>query len=233
MRAIDVMTSSVLVATPEMSVQAAAKLLAENHISGMPVVDTAGQVIGMISEGDLLHRTEIDTDADAAGTRRSWWLDFLASTRELASTYVKEHARTVGDVMSDTVVSVTEDTPLAEIANLLERRRIKRVPVMRDGKLVGIVSRSNLIRALASVPVDALPVASSDQQIHDAIVRELSNHRWAQPSQNVIVKEGVVHLWAVVQSEEERRAICVAAQSVPGVKEVKSHIEFPMVLPTM
>jgi CBS-domain-containing membrane protein len=233
MRALDVMTPSVLVAIPEMTVQAAAKLLAENHISGMPVVDTAGQVIGMISEGDLLHRTEIDTDAEANGQRRSWWLDFLASTRELASTYVKEHARTVRDVMSGTVVSVAEDTPLAEIANLLERRRIKRVPVMRDGKLVGIVSRSNLIRALASVPADALPVASSDQQIHDAIVRELSNHRWAQPSQNVIVKEGIVHLWAVVQSEEERRAICVAAESVYGVKGVKSHIEFPMALPAM
>jgi CBS domain-containing protein len=233
MRAIDVMTPAVLVAAPEMTVQAAAKVLAENHISGMPVVAAGGQVIGMISEGDLLHRTEIGTDADAEGQRRSWWLDFLASTRELASTYVKEHARTVRDVMSEKVVSVAEDTPLAEIANLLERRRIKRVPVMRDEKLIGIVSRSNLIRALASVPPDALPVASSDQQIHDAIVRELNNHRWAQPSQNVIVTEGIVHLWGVIQSEEERRAICVAAESVPGVKEVKSHLEFPMVLPAL
>jgi CBS domain-containing protein len=233
MRAIDVMTPAVLVAAPEMTVQAAAKVLAENHISGMPVVAAGGQVIGMISEGDLLHRTEIGTDADAEGQRRSWWLDFLASTRELASTYVKEHARTVRDVMSEKVVSVAEDTPLAEIANLLERRRIKRVPVMRDEKLIGIVSRSNLIRALASVPPDALPVASSDQQIHDAIVRELNNHRWAQPSQNVIVTEGIVHLWGVIHSEEERRAICVAAESVPGVKEVKSHLEFPMVLPAL
>jgi CBS domain-containing protein len=233
MRAIDVMTPAVLVAAPEMTVQAAAKVLAENPISGIPVVAAGGQVIGMISEGDLLHRTEIGTDADAEGQRRSWWLDFLASTRELASTYVKEHARTVRDVMSEKVVSVAEDTPLAEIANLLERRRIKRVPVMRDEKLIGIVSRSNLIRALASVPPDALPVASSDQQIHDAIVRELNNHRWAQPSQNVIVTEGIVHLWGVIQSEEERRAICVAAESVPGVKEVKSHLEFPMVLPAL
>ncbi|RKE37960.1 BON domain-containing protein [Paraburkholderia sp. BL23I1N1] len=233
MHAIDVMTPAVVVTAPEMTVQAAAKRLADNHISGMPVVDAGGQVIGMISEGDLLHRTEIDTDADAEGKRRSWWLDFFASTRELASTYVKEHARTVRDVMSDKVVSVAEDTPLADIADLLERRRIKRVPVMRDGKLVGIVSRANLIRALASVPADALPVASGDQQIHDAIVRELSNHRWAQPSQNVIVKQGIVHLWAVVQSEEERRAICVAAQSVHGVKEVRSYIEFPMALPAM
>jgi CBS-domain-containing membrane protein len=233
MRAIDVLTPSVLVAAPEMTVQAAAKLLAENHISGMPVVDSEGQVIGMISEGDLLHRAEIGTDAEADGQRRSWWLEFLASTRELASTYVKEHAHTVRDVMSTTVLSVAEDTPLAEVANLLERRHIKRVPVLRDGKLVGIVSRSNLIRALASVSSEALPEASSDQQIREAIVRELSNHRWAQPSQNVIVKEGVVHLWGVIQSEEERRAICVAAQSVAGVKEVKSHLEFPMVLPAL
>jgi CBS domain-containing protein len=233
MRAIDVMTPAVVVATPEMTVQAAAKLLADRHISGMPVVDAGGQVLGMIREGDLLHRTEIGTDAAAEGQRRSWWLDLLASTRELASTYVKEHARTVRDVMSDKVVSVAEGTPLVEIANLLERRRIKCVPVMRDEKLIGIVSRSNLIRALASVPPDALPVASTDQQLHDAIVRELSDHRWAQPSQNVIVKEGIVHLWGVIRSEEERRAICVAAESVPGVKEVKSHLELPMVLPVL
>lgn len=224
MRAIDVMTPSVLVASPEMTVQAAAKLLAENHISGMPVVDAGGQVVGMISEGDLLHRIELGT----GGRRRSWWLELLASTRELASTYVKERARTVGDVMSDTVVSVEEDTPLADIADLLERRQIKRVPVMRDGKLVGIVSRSNLIRALASVQPDAVPAASDDQDMREAIVRELSHHRWAQPRQNIIVKDGVVHLWGVIHSKEERRAICAAAESVSGVKEVKSHLDFPV-----
>ncbi|SDH30952.1 CBS domain-containing protein [Paraburkholderia phenazinium] len=233
MRAIDVMTPEVVVAAPDMTVQAVAKLLAENYISGMPVVDAQGQVIGMISEGDLLHRREIDTDAEADEHRRSWWLDFLASTRELASKYVKEHAHTVRDVMSNRIVSVAEDTSLAEIANLLELRRIKRVPVMRDGKLVGVVSRSNLIRALASVSPEALPATSNDQEIREAILRELSKHRWAQPSQNVIVKDGIVHLWGVIQSEEERRAICVAAESVPGVKEIESHLEFPMVLPAM
>ena len=128
MRAIDVMTSSVIVASPDMSVQAAAKLLDDNRISGMPVVDAAGQVTGMVSEGDLLRRVEIGTGE----RRRSWWLEFFASTRELASAYVKEHAHTVKDIMSQPVVSVREDTPLTEIADLLERHHIKRVPVMRD-----------------------------------------------------------------------------------------------------
>lgn len=233
MRATDVMTRSVQVASPGMTVQAVAKQLAESRISGMPVVDKAGKVIGMISEGDLLHRREIDTDAEAGGHTRSWWLDLFASTRELASAYVKEHAHTVRDVMSDRVVSVTEDTTLAEIAKLLERRRIKRVPVIRDGKLVGIVSRSNLIRALASVPSVAPPAISGDLEIREAILCELGNHHWGLSSQNVIVKEGVAHLWGVIESEEERRAICVAAESVPGVKEVRSHLEFPTVLPSM
>jgi osmotically-inducible protein OsmY len=98
---------------------------------------------------------------------------------------------------------------------------------MRDGKLVGIVSRSNLIRALASVPPDTLPEASSDQELREAIVRELSNHRWAQPSQNVIVKDSIVHLWGVIQSEEERRAICVAAESVPGARRSRFTLNFP------
>ena len=224
MRAIDVMTSSVIVASPDMNVQAAATLLDDNRISGMPVVDAAGQVIGMVSEGDLLRRTEIGTGE----RRRSWWLEFFASTRELASAYVKEHAHTVKDIMRQPVVSVREDTALADIADLLERHRIKRVPVLRDGKLVGIVSRANLIRALASVAPDTPATLSSDQEIREAVLRELSGQRWALRRDGVIVQEGVVHLWGIVQSEDERRAIRVAAEGVPGVKGVRDHLYFPI-----
>ena len=224
MRAMDVMTSSVIVVSPDTSVQAAAKLLDDNRISGMPVVDADGQVLGMVSEGDLLRRTEIATDE----RRRSWWLELFTSTRELASTYVKGHAHTVKDIMHQPVVSVREDTPLAEIADLLERHRIKRVPVMRDGKLVGIVSRSNLIRALASVAPDKLAILSSDQEIREAVLHELSGRRWALPRHNVMVQDGVVHLWGIVRSEDERSAIRVAAEGVPGVKGVRDHLYFPI-----
>jgi CBS domain-containing protein len=224
MRAIDVMTSSVIVASPDMNVQEAAKLLDDNRISGMPVVDAAGQVIGMVSEGDLLRRTEIGIGE----RRRSWWLELFTSTRELASAYVKAHAHTVLDIMHEPVVTVREETSLAEIADLFERNRIKRVPVLRDGKLVGIVSRSNLIRALASVAPDTQATSSSDQEVREAVLRELCGRRWALPRHGVIVHDGVVHLWGVVHSEDERRAICVAAEGAPGVKGVRGHLYFPI-----
>jgi CBS domain-containing protein len=144
MRAIDVMTSEVISVDENASVAAVASLLAEREISGVPVVDSANRVIGMVSEGDLLHRAETGTER-----RRSWWLEMMASTNKLAGEYVKAHGRTVKDVMTRAVISVAEATPIADIALLLETNGIKRVPVVRDGKLVGIVSRANLVQALA------------------------------------------------------------------------------------
>ena len=143
MRAMDVMTSEVITVGQNTSVQTVAKLLAERGISAVPVVDRENRVIGMVSEGDLLHRAETGTER-----RRSWWLDMMASTNKLAGDYVKSHSGKVRDIMTRDLISVTETTPVADIAVLLETNRIKRVPVVRDGKLVGIVSRANLVRAL-------------------------------------------------------------------------------------
>jgi CBS domain-containing protein len=230
MRALDVMTPFVITASLDMTVRDAAKQLVDNHISGMPVVDASGKVVGVVSEGDLLHRVETGT----ASRRRSWWLEFLTSNRQLASTYIKEHAHRVKDVMSERVISVSEETPLAEIADLLERYRIKRVPVLKDGKLVGIVSRANLIRALASVEPGAQTLSTpSDQDIRVAVVQALREQRWALPPENVIVTGSVVHLWGVIESEEEHRAICITAEGVPGVKSVESHLEYPPMIPAM
>jgi CBS domain-containing protein len=229
MRASDVMTPDVVTVTPKATIFAAAKLLADNHISGLPVIDESGAMVGIVSEGDLLHRAEIGTGA----RRRAWWLEMLSSTRNLALAYTKEHAQKVEDVMTTDVVSVDENTALDEIADLLERRRIKRVPVMREGKVVGIVARGNLIRALASAAPVLAEELHDDESIRNAVLAELRGHRWALPRQNVIVADGVVHLWGVVETEEERRAIRVAAESVPGVKRVESHLEFPPVVPAM
>ncbi|NRO98258.1 CBS domain-containing protein [Paraburkholderia sp. NMBU_R16] len=230
MRALDIMTSPVVTASPGMTTQAAAKLLADNHISGAPVVDAAGRVVGIVSEGDLLRRAEIGTGT----ARRSWWLELLAGTRELAAAYVKEHGHVVGDVMNDRVISIGSDMPLKEIADVLERNRIKRVPVLDGGKLVGIVSRANLIRALASVaPADDSLSARNDTSIRDAIVREMSGTRWALSKKDVIVMDGVAHLWGVIESEEEKRAIRITAEAVPGVKEVVSHLTYPPIIPAM
>lgn len=147
MRALDIMTPSVVTATPDMTIHDAARLFVDHHISGMPVVDATGQVVGIVSQGDLLHRAENGTGHG----KRPWWLEFLLSSpREQAARYVKEHGRLVGDVMSNQVISIFEDMPLDQIADLMERRHLKRVPVLTEGKLVGIVSRSNLIRALVA-----------------------------------------------------------------------------------
>ncbi|WP_438396303.1 CBS domain-containing protein [Caballeronia sp. DA-9] len=230
MRALDVMTRAVITVKPETSVREAAALFAENHISGAPVVDDEGRLIGMITEGDLIHRIETGTQT----RRRSWWLDFFSSTRDLAATYIKENARSVRDVMTEKVISVREGTPVSEIADLLERHRIKRVPVVYDGELLGIVSRANLVKALASVPKEtASAQPDADEAIRNAVLRELANHRWALAAENVIVNAGTVHLWGVVTSVEQARAMCVAAENVPGVKGVEDHTDFPVVIPAM
>jgi CBS domain-containing protein len=231
MFAIDVMTPSVICAQPDMTVQEAAQRLVDNRISGMPVVDANGVLVGIVSEGDLLHRVETGTE-----TKRSRWLELFSSTRDLAGTFVKEHGRKVADVMSTTVFSVEEQTSVADIAELMEVRRIKRVPVMRGAELVGIVTRGNLIRALASAasPVITQETAStSDREIAEAIVAALSDKRWALPKENVIVRDGVAHLWGVIQSEEEERALCIAALEVKGVKEARAHLSYPAVMPLM
>jgi CBS domain-containing protein len=230
MRALDIMTPAVVTATPEMTIHDAATLFVEHHISGMPVVDADGKVVGIVSQGDLLHRVETGTGR----SKRPWWLELLASSpREQAARYVKEHGHTVGDVMCDTVISITEDMPLQQIADLMERRHLKRVPVLKDGKLVGIVSRSNLIRALASVAPVVDSAAHDDASLRDAIVMEMHGQRWGLPKQGVLVKDGVAHLWGVIESEEEKRAIHVAAEGVPGIKRVESHLVFPSVIPSL
>jgi len=163
MRAMDVMTTEVITVDPDVSVQAVAKLLSERGISGVPVIDAADRLVGIVSEGDLLHRVETGTER-LPGRPRSWWLDTIALDRELARDYVKSHGRTARDVMTRDVISVIDTTDLAEIAMLLETKRIKRVPVLRDGKLVGIVSRANLMRALAVTESDpAVDVTADDR----------------------------------------------------------------------
>src|SRR5271166_2799102 len=172
------------------SISAVAKLLAERGISAVPVVDSSNRVIGMVSEGDLLHRAETGTER-----RRSWWLEMIASTNELAGDYVKSHSGAVKDVMTRDVISVTDTTDLAEIALLLETNGIKRVPVVRDGKLVGIVSRANLVQALAMTLTEpGTPAANDDRAIRERLLGELKTQRWAEIAPaNITVRDGVVH----------------------------------------
>jgi CBS domain-containing protein len=230
MRALDIMTTSVITATPGMAIHEAARLLVDHHISGMPVVDATGEVIGMVCHGDLLHRVENGT---GHGKRR-WWLEYLLSSpREQAARYTKEHGHFVGDVMCDQVISIDEDMPLVQIANLMERRHLKLVPVLRTRRLVGIVSRSNLIRTLANATPTVDSAWHDDASLRDAVIREMHGQRWRLPKQSVRVEHGVVHLWGVIGSMEEKQAIRVAAEGVPGVTRVECHLLFPSVIPAL
>jgi len=237
MRAMDVMTTNVITVDPDTSVQAVAKLLSEQAISGVPVINAAGRLVGIVSEGDLLHRVETGTERrpgePLAGRRRSWWLETIGSPRELARDYLKSHGRTAGDVMTREVISVTETTELADVAMLLETKTIKRVPVLRDGKLVGIVSRSNLVRALAATRSEpAIDADSDDRGIREKLLAELMSQEWFNAKQwfriwaaDIIVRDGIVHFWfSADHSEEERRAARVVADNIAGVRRVEEHI---------
>jgi CBS domain-containing protein len=226
MRAMDVMTTNVITVGPNTSVQEVATLLSERGISGVPVVDAEDRVVGIVSEGDLLHRIETGTERRVE-RRRSWWLDRIGSDEDLARDYVKSHGRTVKDVMTREVISVTDTTELADIATLLETKSIKRVPVIRDGKLVGIVSRANLVRALAAAGTHlTTDAASDDRTIRDKLLAELKGQEWVHTwAADIIVRDGVVHLWCSDdRPDEERRALRVAAENVPGVRGVEEHI---------
>jgi CBS domain-containing protein len=217
----DVMTTSVAAVPPHMAVEDVAAFLLERRISAAPVVDDDGRLLGIVSEGDLLRRPETGTERP-----RSWWLSLFASSTEAAADYIKTHGRRAIDVMTGDVVTVGEDTPLSEVAGLLERNRIKRLPVVRDGRLVGIISRADLLRALAAArPAPAPPSAADDRAIRDQLMAHL--RKVGLPHLhlvNVVVSDGVVHLWGLVDSEVEGKALRIAAEEVPGVRAVESHL---------
>jgi CBS domain-containing protein len=223
MNASDIMTFPVVTAAPHTPVREIAALLLKHRISAVPVMEE-GRVVGLVSEGDLLHRHEIGTDRDDRA--RSWWLWLLGTERSIGD-YVRSHARYARDVMTREVVSVAPETPIAEIASLLETRGIKRVPVLAGDRLVGIVSRANLIQALAVTPVPGArnpKHGHGDQAIRTRLIAELERQPWWRGgSSSVIVTEGVVHYWGTISAEEERTAARVAAENVAGVRAVEDH----------
>jgi len=226
MRAMDVMTTNVITVEPDTAVQELATLLSDRGISGVPVLDRDNRLVGVVSEGDLLHRAETGTERRTQ-RRRSRWLDNFASDQEAARDYVKAHGRTVREIMTRDVISVSDTTELADIATLLETRRIRRVPVVRDGQLVGIISRANLVRALAMTKSEsAIEADSDDRTIRQKLIAELTGQEWVHMwGADIIVRDRVVHLWfSDDRSDEERQAVRIAAENIPGVRQVQEHI---------
>ena len=216
MRAIDVMVRDVVTVHPDTDVAEAIRLLAEHDVSALPVVDPAGNLVGVLSEADLIHRVEIGTEK-----HRPRWQEAVTGASTLAADFAKSHGKKVSEIMTSGVISVSEDTPLSEIATLFERKGIKRVPVAKDGKLVGIVSRSNLIQALASVVGRMDRHDETDRQIRLELMSRLQQQSWTDfGSRNVTVSDGVVHLWGLVGSQAEHKALLALAETVPGVSRV-------------
>jgi CBS domain-containing protein len=217
------MVTSVITVGPQASVQEVAGLLLTNRISGLPVVSDQGDLVGIVSEGDLLHRAEAGT-----GRRRPWWLAILTGRDVLAAEYVREHSCKVADVMTRHVITATPDTSLQDIAHLLEKNGIKRVPIVAGGRLVGIVSRANLLHGLIARPGGREPVEDSgerDRRIRAEVQEVMAKNPWLEREHmNLVVSDGVVHVWGIVRSEEHRNALRAALRAIPGVLGVEDHL---------
>ena len=198
----------------------AIQIMLDRHISGLPVVDKDAHLVGIVTEGDFLRRAETGTQR-----RRPRWLEFLAGPGRLAQDYARSHARKVGEVMTPDPITVDEDAALDDIVRLMEKRQIKRLPVVRGNNVVGIVSRANLLHALASVAREAKPAAQSDEAIRALLLAELAKQPWAPVALiNPVVRDGVVELWGTITDERERPALMIAAENVPGVKAVHDRL---------
>ncbi|MFK4506600.1 CBS domain-containing protein [Bradyrhizobium huanghuaihaiense] len=221
MRAHHIMTKDVVAVTPHTTIEQAARIMLQMHISGLPVIDDAGNLVGMVSESDFLRRSEIGT-----GRRHAAWLKFLMGPERAAADFVHERGRKVADVMTKQVVSVQEDADLAELVDLMEKNGIKRVPVMRGKAPVGIVTRTNVLQAVASLVHEIPDPTADDEHIRERITRAVYATDWRPIGFEVNVRKGVVHLHGLVTTDEARQAAIVATENTAGVKEVHDHLCF-------
>jgi CBS domain-containing protein len=219
MKAADIMTRNVITVAPDTSVFQAAQLMLEKRISGLPVVDKNGHLVGMVTEGDFLRRTETDTER-----RRSSWLQFLTSKGQLADEYVHAHGRKVEEIMSRDPQYVSDTATLEDVVRLMEDRGIKRVPVLRGDTIVGLVTRANLLQVLASVATAVPAVKKSDADLREQILAEFKKLSWCPAGVNVLVRNGDVELWGSILDERQRGALKVVVENIPGVKTIHDHI---------
>ncbi|MBR0764459.1 CBS domain-containing protein [Bradyrhizobium japonicum] len=221
MRAIHVMTRDVVAVTPHTTIEEAAKIMLQMHVSGLPVIDDAGNLVGMVSQSDFLRRSELGT-----GRRHAAWLTFFMGPGRAAAEFIHERGRKVEDVMTRKVITIQEETSLADIVALMEKHDIKRVPVMRGKGVVGIVTRSNLLQAMASLAHEIPDPTADDEHIRERITRAIEATDWRPIGFRVTSRQGVVHLHGLITTDEARRATIVAAENTNGVKEVHDHLCF-------
>jgi CBS domain-containing protein len=219
MRAHQIMTRPVITVTPDTTIVDAATTMLQRHVSGLPVVDTGGKLLGVVSEGDFIRRSEIGT-----GRKRGRWLRFILGPGKSASDFIHEHGSKVSEIMSTSPFTITEDTELAEIVALMEKNHVKRLPVMRGSQVVGIVSRANLLQAVASLARQVPDPTADDDHIRNRVIDALEKNDWCPFGLSVIVKDGIVHLSGVITEERSRQAAVVAAENIQGVQKVHDHL---------
>jgi CBS domain-containing protein len=219
MRAHQIMTRPVIAITPETTVLDAANTMLQRRVSGLPVVDATGNLVGIVSEGDFIRRSEIGTQR-----KRGWLLKFILGPGQAATDFVHDHGRKIAEIMTPEPLTITEDTTLEEIVALMERNHVKRLPVTREDRLVGIVSRANLLQAVASLAREIPDPTADDDHIRNRIINALAKNDWCPQSLNVIVRDGIVHLSGIITDERSRQAAVVAAENVTGVDKVHDHL---------
>jgi CBS domain-containing protein len=219
MRAHQIMTRPVISVTPETTIVDAANTMLQKHVSGLPVLDAAGKLVGIISEGDFIRRSEIGTQR-----KRGRFLRFILGPGQDAVDFVHEHGRKIAEIMTPEPVTIGEDTPLEEIVRLMEKKNIKRLPVVRGDKVVGIVSRSNLLQAVASLAREIPDPTADDDHIRNRVIDALAKNDWCPFGLSVVVRNGIVHLSGVITEERSRQASIVAAENVTGVNKVHDHL---------
>ena len=220
MRAHQIMSRPVITVTPDTTIVEAANTMLQKHISGLPVVDATGKLVGMLSEGDFVRRSEIGTQR-----RRSRFLRFILGPGKAASDFVREHGRKVSEIMTtEPLLTVGEETTLEEIVELMERNNIKRLPVISNDKVVGMVSRSNLLQAVASLAKDVPDPTADDDHIRNRVIDTMAKQDWCPFGLSIVVRDGIVHVSGVITEERSRQAAIVAAESVTGVKTVHDHL---------
>jgi CBS domain-containing protein len=219
MRAHQIMTRTVITVTPDAKITDAANIMLQKHVSGLPVVDASGKLVGIVSEGDFIRRSEIGTQR-----KRSRFLKFILGPGKAATDFVHEHGSKVSEIMTPEPFTVTEDTPLEQIVELMEKNGVKRLPVMSGEKIVGIVSRANLLQAVASLAREIPDPTADDDHIRDRVIDALEKYDWCPFGLSVIVRGGIVHLSGVITEERSRQAAIVAAENVTGVTKVHDHL---------
>ncbi len=217
MKAQDIMTKTVATVRPDTSIQEIAALMVEKHISGLPVLDEGGKVLGMVSQSDLLHRAEVGTER-----KHKWWFRILADTKDMAREYSKAHGLRAGDVMTRYVISVKADAELSDVADILDSNRIKRVPVIEGDRLVGIITRGDLVRALSlsQLAKGANKAKVENSALHKILQQRIRGQPWLGADQshiNLAIKDGVVELWGFVETEDQHKALRVLVEETDGV----------------